>query len=114
MMLARLGAFLLLFSTATDSDIYYGKKEGAKKPAELKATTVFNEIAEYKKIKEKGLTKDDAEYWTLLNKANEKFNKALKKVVEEEKYDVVAEKDKIKFDTTPVDITKKVIEALKK
>lgn len=112
-MFARLGAVLLLFSPLSDSDIYFGKKDGAKKPAELKATEVFNEIAEYKKIKEKGLTKDDAEYWTLLNKANEKFNKAVKKVAEEGKYDVVAEKDKIKFEKAAVDITKKVIEALK-
>src|SRR5688572_8608958 len=113
-MLWRLLAFPLLFSAVGDADIYHGKKEDSKKPAELKAKDVFNEIAEYKKIKEKGLTKDDAEYWTLLNKANEKFQKALKKVIEEEKYDVVAEKGKVKFDTTPVDITKKVIEALGK
>src|SRR5262245_44424141 len=110
----RLLTLSLIFALAADTDIYFGKKEGAKKPAEVKATDVFNEIAEYKKIKEKGLTKDDAEYWTLLNKANEKFNRALKRVAEEDKYDVVAEKGKIKFDTTPVDITKKVIEALKK
>ena len=111
---SRLLTLSLCFVLAADSDIYFGKKEGAKKPAELKATDVFNEIAEYKKIKEKGLTKDDAEYWTLLNKANEKFNRALKRVAEEEKYDVVAEKGKVKFETVPVDITKKVIEALKK
>jgi len=110
----RLLTLSLLFAITADTDIYFGKKEGAKKPAELKATDVFNEIAEYKKIKEKGLTKDDAEYWTLLNKANEKFNRALKRVAEEEKYDVVAEKGKVKFETAPVDITKKVIEALKK
>jgi hypothetical protein len=105
---------LLSLIAAGASDIYYGKKDGAKKPAEVVASDVFNEIPEYKKIKEKGLTKDDAEYWVLLNKANEKFNKAVKKVAEDAKYDVVAEKGKLKFDTTPVDITKKVIEALKK
>ncbi|HZL71310.1 MAG TPA: hypothetical protein VFC86_02520 [Planctomycetota bacterium] len=113
-MLWRLLAFPLLFATVGDADIYHGKKEDSKKPAELKAKDVFNEIAEYKKIKEKGLTKDDAEYWTLLNKANEKFQKALKKVVEEDKYDCVSEKGKIKYESTPVDITKKVIEALTK
>jgi len=105
---------LLLSFIPGASDIYFGKTEGAKKPAEIVATDVFNEIPEYKKIKEKGLTKDDAEYWVLLNKANEKFNKAVKKTAEDGKYDVVAEKGKHKFDSTPVDITKKVIEALKK
>ena len=57
----RLVAVFLSFLLPGGSDIYYGKKENAKKPAEIKATDVFNEIAEYKKIKEKGLTKDDAE-----------------------------------------------------
>lgn len=113
-MLLRLLTLPFLFSALADSDIYYGKKDGAKKPAEIKAQDAFNEIAEYKKIKEKGLTKDDAEYWLLLNKANEKFNKAIKKVAEDDKFDVVAEKGKHKFETAPVDITKKVIEILKK
>lgn len=112
-MLLRLLTLPLLFSALAD-DVYHGKKDGSKKPAEIKALDVFNEIAEYKKIKEKGLTKDDAEYWVLLNKANEKFNKAVKRVAEEEKHDCVAEKGKVKFDSKPVDITKKVIEALKK
>ena len=112
-MLARVLPLLLSLIVGGASDIYYGKKDGAKKPAEIKAADVFNEIAEYKKIKEKGLTKDDAEYWVLLNKANEKFNKAVKKAAEAGKHDVVAEKGKHKFDSTPVDITKKVIEALK-
>src|SRR5262245_32655862 len=113
-MLLRLLTLPLLFLSLADDDIYFGKKDGCKKPAEVKAQDAFNEIAEYKKIKEKGLTKDDAEYWVLLNKANEKFTKAVKKVAEEEKFDVVAEKGKVKFESTPVDITKKVIDALKK
>ena len=113
-MLLRLLTLPLLLIIAPDSDVYSGKKDNAKKPAEIKAQDVFNEIAEYKKIKEKGLTKDDAEYWVLLNKANEKFNAAVKKVADDNKYDCVAEKGKVKFNSTPVDITKKVIEALKK
>ena len=113
-MLLRLLTLPLILVSLADDDIYFGKKDGAKKPAEVKATDAFNVIPEYKKIKEKGLTKDDAEYWTLLNKANEKFTKAVKKVAEEGKYDVVAEKGKVKFDSTPVDVTEKVIDALKK
>ena len=113
MLAPALAVFLALVPVAA-ADIYYGKSDGAKKPAEIIASDVFNEIAEYKKIKEKGLTKDDAEYWVLLNKANDKFNKAVKKAAEDGKYDVVAEKGKQKFDSTPADLTKKVIEALKK
>jgi len=113
-MLQRLLPLLLSFIPGSDADIYYGKCEGAKKPAEVTAKTIFGEIAEYKKIQEKGLTKDDAEYWVLLKKANEKFNRAIRKVVEDGKYDVVAEKGTQKFDATPPDITKRVLEALKK
>ena len=113
-MLARVLPFILSLIPGVSTDIYFGKADGAKKPAEITAATIFNEIPEYKKIKEKGLTKDDAEYWVLLNKANEKFNKAVKKVAEDGKYDVVAEKGKVKFDKTAADITQGVVEALKK
>jgi hypothetical protein len=114
-MLARLLPLLLSsFLPRADADIYFGKTEGAKKPAEVTAKTVFAEIPEYKRIQDKGLTKDDAEYWVLLRKANEKFNRAIRKVAEEAKFDVIAEKGTQKFDPTPPDITKRVIEALRK
>jgi len=113
-MLTRLLAIILSIVPAAEAVVYFGKVDGAKKPAELTAKTVFNEIPEYKKIKDKGLGKDDAEYWLLLNKANDKFNKAVKKVAEDGKYDVVVEKGSQKFDSTPADLTQKVIDALKK
>ena len=106
-------SLVISMAAVASTDVYYGKTDGAKKPAEIVAQDIFNEISEYKKIKEKGLTKDDAEYWVLLNHANEKFNKAVKKIVDEGKYDVVVEKGKHKFSATPSDVTKKVIDALK-
>ena len=78
------------------------------------AATVFEKIPEYQEIRKRGLKRDDPEYWVLLNKANEKFYKAVKKVAEENKYDVVVEKGAFKFESTPPDVTQKVIDALDK
>lgn len=95
-----------------DAIVYHGKLEGAEKPAEVVAATVFGEIAEYKKIKEKGLKDGDAEYWVLLNKANERFRSAVAKAAGDAKHDVVVEKGSHKFSTTPPDLTRAAIEAL--
>ena len=103
---------ILIAAIVPDATVYHGRVAGAKKPAELVATTVFNEISEYKKIKEKKLESSDAEYWVLLNKANDKFNAAVKKVAERESYDVVTEKGTQKYEKAPPDITRDVIAAL--
>lgn len=103
---------VLLLVGDAQGTTYYGKVDGAQKPAEVVAKTVFNSIPEYKKIKEKGLGEDDPEYWILLNKANEKFYAAVKKAAEDGKHDVVVEKDSTKFGSTPADLTQKAIAAL--
>ena len=103
---------LLMYGDPVGGSVYYGKLEGAQKPAELVAKTVFAEIPEYKKIKEKGLTEDDPEYWILLGKANDKFYAAVRKIGEQFKFDVVIEKGSSRFDSTPPDVTQKVISAL--
>ncbi|MBI2899499.1 MAG: hypothetical protein HYY17_04900 [Planctomycetes bacterium] len=103
---------LLLLRETVVAQVYYGKLDGAQKPAEVVAKTVFAEIPEYRKIKEKGLTQDDPEYWILLGKANDKFYAAVRKVGELNKFDVIVEKGTAKFDTTPPDVTQKVIAAL--
>jgi len=106
---------LSALSGPSDSNVYFGKTDGAQKPAEIVATTVFEKITEYQEIKKRGLKKEDPEYWVLLNKANEKFYAAVKKVAEEKKYDVVTEKGSVKFDgKDPPDITQNVIDALEK
>ncbi len=102
------------FAVASLGDVYYGKCDGAKSPAELVALKVFEAIPEYQDIKKRGLTRDDAEYWVLLGKANDKFYKAVKKVAEDSKYDVVVEKGSVKFEGTPPDVTQRVIDALPK
>lgn len=95
-------------------NVYYGAVADAKSPAEVAASKVFEEIPEYKKIKEKGLTQEDPEYYILLNKANAKFFAAVKKAAEAAKHDVVVEKGSAKFEKTPADLTQKTIDALDK
>ena len=114
-MIGRLLILVLgLFVHSDDQgSVYHGVVAGAKKPAELVASKVFNQIPEYKKIKEKGYDEDDAEYWTLLAKANEKFYAAVRKVAEKHKYDVVVEKGSQGFKNAPL-ITQEVIKALPK
>lgn len=97
-----------------DGTTYYGTASGAKAPAEVTASKVFDQIAEYKTIKEKGLTQEDPEYYILLNKANAKFFAAVKKAAEAAKHDAVVEKGSAKFDKTPADLTQKTIDALEK
>jgi len=101
-------------SGENEPNVYYGKVDGATAPAEVVAATVFEKIPEYQEIRKRGLKRDDPEYWVLLNKANEKFYKAVKKVAEENKYDVVVEKGAFKFESTPPDVTQEVIDALDK
>ena len=95
-----------------DPQVYFGKLAGAKSPGEVVAKSAFAEIPDYKEIKEKGLTKDDPEYWILLSKANDKFYAAVKKVGEENKFDVIVEKGTAKLETAAPDVTRKVIAAL--
>lgn len=109
-MIALLAVFL--FGGPVFGTVYYGKLADSKKPAECTAKAVFAEIPEYKKIKEKGLSQDDPEYWILLGKANEKFYAAVKKVGERNKFDVIVEKGTAKFDPAAPDVTQKVIAAL--
>jgi hypothetical protein len=57
----------------------------------IEANKVWAEIPEYKKIIEDNLSEDDPEYHILMRKATERFEKALKKVAEREKYDMIGE-----------------------
>ena len=94
------------------SKVYYGQVKNAQKPASLTALDVFNAIPEYLEIKRRGLTQDDPEYWSLLNRANEKFLEAVIRTARAGGYDVVVEKGSVEFDQDPPDITQSTIEAL--
>lgn len=113
-MIAVLVLAVLLSSgtAARPGKVYYGTSKGAKSPAEIKASKVFAKIPEFKKIKEKGLTSDNPEYFILLNKANAKFYAAVAKAAKAAKCDVVVEKGTGGFDGKVVDLTAKVIKSL--
>jgi hypothetical protein len=98
--------------TVDKKKVYYGKASSFKKPAEINLLTVFGAISEYTEAKKK--SEDDPDYYILLQKANDKFQKALKKAASDGGYDLVAEKGAVKAKKTVPDITDAVIKALPK
>lgn len=103
--------------------IYYGDCTRFATPAVLSARKVYESIPAYRSILERGLTKDDPEYWPLLRRAARIFLVALKRVCREEGFDLVGEIESIRpaedgdqddendnGDSVP-DITDQVIEA---
>lgn len=92
--------------------VYYGTVTGAKKPAQIEAQKVFDQIPEYQEIKRRNLKESDSEYWVLLEKANQKFYNAVSRVAQDKGFDVIVEKGSEKFETEPPDVTQDVIGAL--
>ena len=107
------GALLVaLTAFAFQAKVYYGKLDGAKKPSEVTAIKVFENIPEYKEIMERGLSKDDPEYFALLNKANMKFFDAVRKAAQNSGRDVVVEKGSAQFEGEVIDLTQKAIDSI--
>ncbi|MBI4583609.1 MAG: hypothetical protein HY717_06275 [Planctomycetes bacterium] len=97
-----------------EEKIYYGDPKNFHNPAVLDASKIYNEIPAYQKIVQKGLTKNDPEYWPLMQKASNVFVRALKAVCKEKGIDLVGEVSSISCDHDQVpDITEAVIEAVK-
>ena len=92
--------------------VYYGKLDGAKKPAEVEAIKVFQAIPEFKEIVDRGLSKGDPEYFALLNKANTKFFNAVRKAAQDSDRDVVVEKGSSSFEGEVTDLTQKAIDSI--
>ena len=102
----------VLTAFAFEARVYYGKLDGAKKPAEVTAIQVFQNIPEYKQIIERGLSKDDPEYLALLSKANIKFSNAVRKAAQDSGCDVVVEKGDATFEGNVTDLTQKAIDSI--
>ncbi len=97
-----------------EEKIYYGDPKNFHNPAVLDAAKIYNEIPAYQKIVQKGLTKNDPEYWPLMQKASNVFVRSLKAVCKEKGVDLVGEVSSISCDHDQVpDITEAVIEAVK-
>lgn len=71
--------------------IYFGSEKTFKRPAVLRVDEIYAAIPSYRKIDEKGLTRDDPEYWPLMRKTTVLFVRALRTVCEREAYDLIAE-----------------------
>ncbi|MBI3096973.1 MAG: hypothetical protein HYY93_01825 [Planctomycetes bacterium] len=72
--------------------VYYGDRKSFKAPAQVDAAAVFGHIKEYREIRERKLTSKDPEYWLLIEKANRRFYRAVKKAAKAAAWDLVAEK----------------------
>ena len=112
LMVLAMAASLSASPDPAAAKVYFGTAEGARKPAQVVSAKVFAKIPEFKKIKEKGLTKDNPEYFILLQKANAKFFAAVSKAAKAAGCDVVVEKGTGDFDGKVVDLTSKVIKSL--
>jgi hypothetical protein len=89
--------------------VFYGDARDWKKPAEVDASLVYAEIAEYKQIREEKLQASDARYGVLLSKANKRFKCAVRKAAKDGEYDLVAKIGSVKgVDSVPA-ITSAVI-----
>lgn len=95
--------------------IYHGDPDDYTKPGVISASKVYDEIPEYKEIKEKGLTPADPKYWILMKKADKTCKKALEQTETEHGFDLIGEVGSIKIKGKKVpDITKKVVEIVKR
>ena len=97
------------------SQTYYGDPEDCQRPGEVEASRVFNEISEWQEIQKRSLNPDQAEYWILLDKANQKFYKAIHKAAQKLRLDLVAELGTLPRDKgEPPNVTDQTIGALEK
>lgn len=99
---------------ADANKIYWGDPEGTK-PATIRKDDCFDVIPEWKEIVRRKLTEQDADYFILLAKANDRFRSAVEKVAKAEGYDLVAEEGAIEVpegEALPPDMTQKVVDEL--
>ena len=74
-----------------EDQIYFGHPKNFEKPCVLQAKKVYDGIFPYQDIVQRGLTKDDPEYWPLMRKAAYAFVRALKSVCKVHEFDLVGE-----------------------
>jgi hypothetical protein len=70
--------------------VYLGNPRLFKKPCVVDADRVYRSIPEYVEIVEKNLTDRDVRYHFLMKKASDKFAKALRGLVKDLEYDLIA------------------------
>ena len=104
-----------IVEAAPQSQTYYGDPDDFQRPGEVQATRVFNEIPEWQEIQKRSLNPDQAEYWILLDKANQKFYRAIHKVAQKLRLDLLAELGTLPRDKgEPPNVTDQTIGLLEK
>jgi len=89
------GLVVVLVATAVARPIgkvYFGNPRNYHRPAELEAAKVFKVIPEYQQLVREGVSPEDPRYWSLMDKANTRFIRALVSVARKYGYDLIGEK----------------------
>jgi hypothetical protein len=73
-------------------NVYFGNPRNYRNPAELEAAKVFQVIPEYQELLRQKLETSDPRYWSLMDKANTRFIRALVSVAKKYNYDLIGEK----------------------
>jgi len=73
-------------------NVYFGNPRNYRNPAELEAAKVFQVIPEYQDLLRQKLETSDPRYWSLMDKANTRFIRALVSVAKKYNYDLIGEK----------------------
>lgn len=96
-----------------DADaVYYGRTTGFKSPAEVDVDAVYAAIPEYRKLLEKELEPEDAEYVLLMTKASRRFKKAVRAAARALQHDLVARIGSVENVDDVPDISQEVIDRL--
>lgn len=95
------GLFLTTLCSLVQADVdtalvYYGDADQEySTPGQVSCAEIFVEIPEYQKILEKNLDTGSGEYWTLLRKANDRFQNAVRKTAKRHNLDLICEKGQL-------------------
>ncbi len=97
------------------SKIYFGDADRFTRPSVVVAMRVYAEISEYQEVRRRRLTRDDPDYYVLMERASRKFRSAIEKAAEAGGYDLVGEKGAVtRSKGTLPDLTDSAIEEVKK
>lgn len=95
--------------------VYFGNPRNFYSPAQLEAARIFKVIPEYREWEK--LEPSDPRYWTLLDRANTRFIRALVSVARRYNYDLIGEKGFLrghKLESKVVDITLVVLDEIQR
>jgi hypothetical protein len=73
--------------------VYFGNPRNFQCPAELEAAKIFRVIPEYQQLVRDKVEPSDPRYWSLMDKATNRFIRALVTVAKKYGYDLIGEKD---------------------